>query len=374
LFKFGVVINLDMQNKIEEILNKSNFDKADLISLLNANDSDTELIFKKAAQVKSEYIGNSTYFRGLIELSNVCTKNCFYCGIRKSNTNVKRYTVTDEEVLQAAKYALDRDWGSIVIQSGERQDEKFVSRIETLLNKIRALSSQKIGVTLSLGEQTYETYQRWLNAGATRYLVRIETSNEDLFYKIHPRDDLHNFELRKKALKSLQKAGYMTGTGVMIGLPFQTIEDLANDLLFMKDYDIDMCGMGPYIEHEDTPLYKYRDLLMPVEERFKLTLKMIAVLRILMKDVNIASATALQAINPDGREEGIRCGANVIMPNITPVKYHESYNLYKGKPQIVAETDEYIRQLELQIAEAGDTVGYGKLGDPMHFEKRKKKL
>lgn len=361
-----------MQNKIEEILNKSNFDKTDLVSLLNANDSDTELIFKKAAQVKSEFIGNSTYFRGLIELSNVCTKNCFYCGIRKSNTNVKRYTVTDDEVLQAVKYALDRDWGSVVIQSGERQDGAFVNRIENLLTKIRSLSSQKIGVTLSLGEQSVETYEKWLNAGATRYLVRIETSNEELFYKIHPKDNLHNFELRKKALLDLKKTGYMTGTGVMIGLPFQTIEDLADDLLFMKEYDIDMCGMGPYIEHEDTPLFEYKNLLMPVDERFKLTLKMIAVLRIMMKDVNIASATALQAINPDGREEGIRCGANVIMPNITPVKYHESYNLYKGKPQIVAETDEYIRQLELQIAEAGDTVGYGKLGDPIHFEKRKK--
>ena len=138
----------------------------------------------------------------------------------------------------------------------------------------------------------------------------------------------------------------------------------------MQKYDIDMVGMGPYIEHEDTPLYRYNDVLLPVDERFNLTLKMIAVLRILMKDVNIASATALQAINPLGREEGIRCGANVIMPNITPVKYHEAYNLYKGKPQIVAETDEYIKQLETQINEAGDVVGYGELGDPLHFKNR----
>lgn len=370
MFKFGVVINLAMRNKIKEILSKSNLEKEDLINLLSANDSDTELIFKKASQIKADFIGNKTYFRGLIELSNVCTKNCFYCGIRKSNKNVKRYTVTDEEVLQAVRYALDRNWGSIVIQSGERQDEAFVKRVEDLLKKIKGLSSQKIGVTLSLGEQSLETYDRWFKAGATRYLVRIESSNEELYYKIHPKDRLHNFELRKKALVDLQYAGYMTGTGVMIGLPFQTISDLADDLLFMKDYDIDMCGMGPYIEHEDTPLYQYRDLLMPVDERFKLTLKMIAVLRILMKDVNIASATALQAINPDGREEGIRCGANVIMPNITPVQYHQAYNLYKGKPQIVAETDEYIQQLEKQIADAGDTVGYGQLGDPIHFEKK----
>jgi len=359
-----------MQNKITSILKKESLNRDDLILLLSANPSETELIYQKAAEIKSKHIGNFTYFRGLIELSNVCTKNCYYCGIRKGNTKVQRYTVTDDEVLQVVRYALDRNWGSIVIQSGERQDAKFIDRIEGLLKKIQALSSKKVGVTLSLGEQKIETYDRWLEAGATRYLVRIETSNQDLFYKIHPKDKLHDFELRKQALKDLQKAGYMTGTGVMIGLPYQTMGDLADDLLFMKEYDIDMCGMGPYIEHEDTPLYRYSDILLPVNERFDLTLKMIAVLRILMKDVNIASATALQAINPDGREEGIRCGANVIMPNITPVKYHDAYNLYKGKPQIVDETDEYIRKLEEQINEAGDEVGYGELGDPLHFKYR----
>lgn len=359
-----------MQNKISSILKKENLNREDLILLLSANALETELIFKKAAEIKSKHIGNFTYFRGLIELSNVCTKNCYYCGIRKGNTKVQRYTVTDDEVLQVVQYALDRNWGSIVIQSGERQDAIFIDRIEGLLKKIQALSSEKIGITLSLGEQQIETYDRWLEAGATRYLVRVESSNEDLFYKIHPKDKLHDFNLRKQALIDLQKAGYITGTGVMIGLPSQTIENLADDLLFMQEYDVDMVGMGPYIEHEDTPLYSYKDVLLPIRERFNLTLKMIAILRILMKDVNIASSTALQAINPDGREDGIKCGANVIMPNITPVKYHESYNLYKGKPQIVAETDEYIKRLEEQINEAGDEVGYGELGDPLHFKNR----
>lgn len=361
-----------MKETISKILKKETLSKTDLVALLSANDSDTKLIFDKAANIKQKYIGNYTYFRGLIELSNICSKNCFYCGIRRGNKAVHRYTVTDDEVLQACQYAIDRNWGSIVIQAGERQDNEFVDRVEGLLKKITALSSNKIGITLSLGEQTPEVLKRWHDAGATRYLVRIESSNQDLFYKIHPKDDLHNFDKRKQALFDLQKAGYMTGTGVMIGLPFQTLEDLADDLLFMKEVDIDMCGMGPYIEHEDTPLFQYKDQLMPLDERYKLTLKMIALLRILMKDVNIASATALQAINPDGREEGIRIGANVIMPNITPVKYHSAYNLYKGKPEIVPETDNYISQLEKQIAEAGDTVGYGELGDPIHFKNRNK--
>lgn len=235
------------------------------------------------------------------------------------------------------------------------------------------MSDEKPGITISLGEQTLETYRRWKEAGATRYLVRIESSNPVIFKKIHPDDKAHNFDRRIKALRDLQEAGYMTGTGVMIGLPFQTLGDLADDLLFMKDLDIDMCGMGPYIEHEDTPLFKYKDFLLPVEERYFLTLKMIALLRILMKDINIASATALQAINPEGREEGIRVGANVIMPNITPVKYHESYNLYKGKPEIVQETDIYIENLEKQISAAGDVIGYGDKGNPKHFFGRTEK-
>lgn len=359
-----------MHTAVSVILEKDTLSKSDLITLLNANEADTELIYKRAAETKSKYIGNFTYFRGLIELSNICAKNCLYCGIRKDNKEVERYTVTDEEVLNAVQYALDRDWGSIVIQAGERQDKHFVDRIESLLKQITKLSDKKIGITLSLGEQTPEVFERWLAAGATRYLVRIESSNENLFYKIHPDDKVHDFAKRKHALKDLQKTGYMTGTGVMIGLPFQTVEDLADDLLFMQEYDIDMCGMGPYIEHEDTPLYKYKDMLIPLEDRYNLTLKMIAILRILMKDINIASATALQAVHPDGREVGLRVGANVIMPNITPVKYHTNYNLYKGKPQIVPETDLYIKELERQIEIAGDTVGYGLIGDPVHFKNK----
>ncbi len=362
-----------MNKTIAEVLNKDILSKDDLVLLLSASAEETKQIFKKAAEIKSQYVGNSTYFRGLIELSNICTKNCFYCGIRKGNRNIERYTVTDDEVIQAAQYAISRQWGSIVIQAGERQDEEFVDKIESLLSQISKLGDEKPGITLSLGEQTPETLKRWFDAGATRYLVRIETSNRDLFYKIHPNDGTHDFDKRIQSLRDLQNAGYMTGTGVMIGLPFQTIEDLADDLLFMQELDIDMCGMGPYIEHEDTPLYEHKDLLMPLEDRYFLTLKMIAILRILMKDVNIASATALQAINPDGREEGIRVGANVIMPNITPVKYHENYNLYKGKPQIVPETDDYIRNLEKQIEMAGDIIGYGDKGDPKHFAKRNKK-
>ncbi len=174
-----------------------------------------------------------------------------------------------------------------------------IDGIETL-KEIKKLSKGKLGITLSLGEQSREVYERWFEAGAHRYLLRIESSNPELYQRYHPTDTLHDYARRLTSLKTLQGIGYQTGTGVMIGLPFQKTGDLADDLLFMKEFNIDMVGMGPYIEHKDTPLYAYRNQLLPIEERFDLSLKMIATLRILMKDINIAAATALQAIDPLG--------------------------------------------------------------------------
>ena len=361
-----------MEKNIRSILSKDNLNKEDLVYLLEADENSAKLIYRKAAEVKSKYSGNLTYFRGLIEYSNQCAKNCYYCGIRKENSNAGRYTLSDEEVFSAVDYALKRNWGSIVIQAGEIQSESFTTKIVRLVSNIFAMSNPAPGITLSLGEQDENALKRWYNAGATRYLLRIETSDKQLYYKLHPQDDKHCFEQRIAALKTLQKLNFMTGTGVMIGLPFQTNEHLAGDLMFMREMDIDMCGMGPYIEHVDTPLNAKRGLLLPIKDRLFLSLKMIAILRIIMKDINIASATALQAIDPVGREKGIEVGANVIMPNITPVKYHKNYNLYKGKPQIVSETDEYINGLIAQIERAGDRVGFGMKGDPLHYFNRKK--
>ena len=156
--------------------------------------------------------------------------------------------------LHAARFAYDNKYGSIALQSGETESSSFSKRVEKLLNKIRELSGGKLGITLSVGEQEPEVYKRWFDAGAHRYLLRVESTNQDLYNKIHPNDSKHNFHRRLECLKSLQDIGFQTGTGVMIGLPFQTMDDLAGDLLFMKEFDIDMCGMGPYIEHADTPL------------------------------------------------------------------------------------------------------------------------
>jgi len=355
---------------IDKILNKDTLSKADIITLLKANKEDAVKLFEKALEVKTKTVGNNVYFRGLVEFSNICEKDCFYCGIRKSNTNFEKYNLTDTEIIEAAEFAYNENYGSLVLQSGELKSEYFSKRIEDLLKKIKLISNNKLGITISLGEQSEETYIRWFNAGAHRYLLRIESSNRELYYKIHPNNKKHNFEERIDCLKFLKNIGYQTGTGVMIGLPFQTYEDLANDLFFMKELDVDMCGMGPYIEHVDTPLFQYKDELMPLKERFHLTLKMIAILRIIMPDINIAAATALQAIDPLGREKAMRIGANIIMPNITPGKYRDDYSLYQNKPCTDEEAADCKNCLEARITIAGSEIGYGKWGDSLHYKKR----
>ncbi|MEE4198074.1 MAG: [FeFe] hydrogenase H-cluster radical SAM maturase HydE [Bacteroidales bacterium] len=360
-----------MHNPIDKLLAQDEFTKEDIVRLLTTNKEDRNKIFAQAARIKGEQVGKKVYYRGLIEMSNICSKNCYYCGIRKGNPKTKRYNITDQDILDAAQFAYQSRYGSLVLQAGEISSPKFTQRITTLLKQIKELSNNELGITLSLGEQPDEVYQEWFEAGAHRYLLRIESSNPDLYYKIHPKDKKHDFETRLNCLRSLQKTGYQTGTGVMIGLPFQTDEDLAGDLLFMKDFDIDMCGMGPYIEHEDTPLYQYKHLLKPIDERFTLSLKMIAILRILMKDINIAAATALQAIDPIGREKAVKVGANVIMPNITPGMYRDSYKLYENKPCTDEDASDCTNCLEVRIGITGDEIGYGEWGDSIHFAKKK---
>jgi len=360
-------------SRISSILEQSSFAHHDLEQLLQCDGEEKRLLFKKSWEIKDLYIGNKVYFRGLIEFSNVCDKNCYYCGIRRSNLSVQRYNLTDSEILDAARFADENNFGSVVLQSGENSSVAFADRITHLVREIKQLSNGKLGITLSVGEQSELVYRRWFEAGAHRYLLRIETTNQSLYNKIHPNDPLHDFNHRLDCLYSLKTIGYQTGTGVMIGLPFQTIGDLANDLLFFQQFGIDMVGMGPYIEHSHTPLYAYLNELLPIQERFDLSLKMIAILRILMKDINIAAATALQAIDPLGREKGVKVGANIIMPNITPGLYRNDYSLYENKPCIDEEPAQCKGCLDARIALADGEIGYGEWGDSIHFMKNKDK-
>ncbi len=355
---------------IDKILEKNDPGLSDVTALLNAEGRDRGLLFEKARQVKAEHVGNKVYLRGLIEFSNICAKDCFYCGIRRSNSRVPRYDLSDEEILNAAYFAYKNRYGSIVMQSGELTGPHFTERVEGLLDGIRESTEGNLRVTLSCGEQTPETYERWFRAGADRYLLRIETSSRELYSRLHPNDEKHSFDKRLQALRDLRSAGFQVGTGVMIGLPFQTTEDLARDLLWMKSIDIDMVGMGPYLEHKDTPLYTYRDLLLPKQARFELSLKMIAILRILMKDINIAASTAMQTIDPQGRERAIDAGANVFMPNITPCRVREFYKLYEDKPCTDENPDDCRRCVEQRIASVSNDVAYDEWGDSGHYLKR----
>ena len=347
-------------------------EKNQIIELLKAEGEVKLDLFRNAREKRDLMLGKTVFFRGLIEFSNVCTKDCYYCGIRKSNSKVSRYEMPDYEILDACRFALDHEYGSVVLQSGEVTSPAFTMRMEELVKEIKRMSGNKLGITLSCGEQSPETYRRWFQAGAHRYLLRIETSDKVLFSRLHPENNHHSYDRRLAAIRDLKETGYQVGTGVMIGLPSQTLENLADDLLFFKEMDIDMCGMGPYIEHEDTPMYTFQEQLMPKMERFELTLKMIAILRLLMPDINIAASTALQSIVPEGREIAVSVGANIIMPNLTPSQYRHGYRLYENKPGLdwdASETDSYLRN---SVLRTGCRIGFGEWGDSVHFMKREK--
>lgn len=275
----------------------------------------------------------------------------------------------EEEILKGAIWAYENNYGSIVLQSGERDDSFFINFITNVLRMIKEVSDGKLGITISLGEQSREVYKKWFDAGAHRYLLRIETSNPELYKELHPAD--HDFEQRRKCLDLLREVGYHVGTGVMIGLPGQTLDDLVSDLFFFRDNDIDMIGMGPYIVHKDTPTAEeIEDFTSIKSEQYLLGLKMISAARLFLKDVNIASTTALQALNPYGREMGLRAGANIIMPNVTDVKYRESYQLYENKPCIDEDSELCLGCLDKRIFDIDEEVGYGEWGDSPHFKKR----
>lgn len=343
-------------------------EKSEIVSMLAIQDPiQLKALFSRAYEVKKKYIGTKVWFRGIIELSNVCSKDCFYCGIRSSNENLGRYTIAPDEVIKEAQWCYEQGYGSIVLQAGERSDSVWTAQIGDMVQEIKCISDGRLGITLSLGEQSEDIYAQWFEAGAHRYLLRVETSNPRLYKELHPPD--HSFEDRVKCLKSLRKVGYQVGTGVMIGLPNQTLEDLAEDLLFFYDIDIDMIGMGPFIPHKDTP---YGDLVAShdSEQAISLGLKMIAACRILLRDVNIASTTALQALKEDGRELGLLAGANIIMPNITDTSFRRGYQLYEGKPALDENASESRDSLERKINSIGETVAYHEWGDSAHFMAR----
>ena len=359
-----------MDRDFEDILLGQDFGREEIKVLLAADGPRMKRLLDRAREVKFQYLDNYVHLRGLIEYGNVCEKNCLYCGLRSGNGRVARYCLSDEEVLDCARLAQELGYGSVALQSGERSDPEFIARIAQLVREIKKIDGGSLGVTLSLGEQSEETYRRWFEAGAHRYLLRIESSSEELYYKIHPRNAMHSFRRRVECLESLKRTGYQTGTGVMVGLPFQTLDHLADDLLFFKRMDVAMVGIGPYIPHPDTPLYRFRDQIPSAAERLDMTLKMIAVLRLMMPEINMVAATANQTVDPQGREKAIAAWANVIMPNLTPGEYRESYFIYPDKACVKDQPDQCRSCLDIRLAAIGHRILYNAWGDSLAFTKK----
>lgn len=347
--------------------------QSDLLALLATTDPlEIELIRSAAEAMLLQHCGPSVRLRGLIEFSNRCVCDCLYCGIRKSNRSQKRYTLSNDEIVACARWCAEQGYGSIVLQSGERRDRKFIDTLVSNLKAIKqATASERmpdgVGITLCVGEQSPEDYQRLYSAGAHRYLLRMETSSPELFARLHPASQ--SYAQRRACLASLKQIGYQVGTGVMIGIPGQTLEQLADDLLFFQSIDIDMIGMGPYIPHVDAAM---PDLppVAPVAERLGLAYRMIAAARLLLRDVNIAATTALQALDDRGREHGLRFGANVIMPQVTPMHVRALYTLYDGKPCLGDSPTQCADCLEQRIRSVGRQVLKHGWGDSAHFSRR----
>lgn len=297
-----------------------------------------------AREVLVAEVGPAVHMRGLLEFSNICNCDCYYCGIRRHALSdgegpLVRFSLTEEEIVSAARRCAAAGFGSMTLQSGERRDRPFIDFVEGLLRRIKEETRsdalpEGLGITLCVGEQSRESYERFFEAGAHRYLLRIETSNPDLFREIHPPSQ--QFDRRVRALTWLKEIGYQLGTGVMIGIPGQSMDGLARDIEFFQEVDADMIGMGPYIESAAARVDSgvCRPPQLSSRERLQLSLRMIAATRIALGDVNIAATTALQALSATGREAGLAYGANVLMPIVTPGPRRRAYQLYDGKPCI----------------------------------------
>jgi len=341
-----------------------------LAELLNSTGERQNNLWESAVEVRNKTVDNRVYIRGLIEFSNICQKNCLYCGIRSGNFNVKRYRLTIDEIMSCVDFIWKNGVPSIVLQSGELTNDDFRKYLVSVIKAIKE-KYQDMSITLSSGEFDYDFYKHLNNLGVNRYLLRIETSNPEFYAKIHPVD--HLYKNRKQCLFDLKKAGYQVGTGNMIGVHGQTDEDIINDLYFFVENDFDMFGLGPYIIHMETPLATEENINWWNKNKNDIlnkTLNFIAMLRIAMPTVNIATATALDVISPEGRINALKAGANVIMPSITPASNKQNYLLYQNKPNVDDDGKLVIKQMEEKIRAANMIPAYGESGTSLHFKNR----
>ncbi|MFA5863328.1 MAG: [FeFe] hydrogenase H-cluster radical SAM maturase HydE [Phycisphaerae bacterium] len=322
-----------------------------------------EELWRQADGVRKEKVGDAVHLRGLVEISNYCSRLCWYCGIRAENQKIERYRMTKDEIMECVRQAVEFGYGTVVLQSGE--DWGITAQwIEDVVRTIK--EKTPLAVTLSLGERDEEELKAWRAAGADRYLLRFETSNRALYEKIHPHL-AGKVSDRFAILRKLKNLGYEVGSGVMIGIPGQRYEDLADDIEMFEKLDLDMIGVGPFIAHPDTPLGREKPVEGQVPNTELMTYKVVALTRIACPQANIPSTTALATLNlAEGRELGLCRGANVVMPNLTPVKYRSKYEIYPAKACIRETAKECHNCMKRRIISIGRTVGTG-LGGRKHF-------
>lgn len=306
-----------MQQLIQKAKTTHILTKEEIVELLK---NDSEQLFIAADETRKINVGDEIHLRALIEFSNICKNNCHYCGLRASNNKIERYKLTPEEIIKLATKAVDMGFRTIVMQSGESKALPIEDLAE-VVKKIKTLKPTP-AITLSIGELNTDEYKALKEAGADRFLLRIETTDKELYKKYHPN---MNFENRVRCLKDLRDLGYEVGTGCLVGLPDQTLESLANDILFFKEINADMIGIGPFIPHKDTPLKDAQG------GSFELALKVMAITRLLLPNINIPATTAMEALKENGRIIALQSGANVIMPNITMDDVRKKYEIYPGK-------------------------------------------
>ncbi|HOX22255.1 MAG TPA: [FeFe] hydrogenase H-cluster radical SAM maturase HydE [Elusimicrobiales bacterium] len=291
----------------------------DEITAALAPDSDPAPLFAEADRVRRERMGDAVQLRGLVEFSNICVRNCLYCGIRAGNSKLRRYRLSREEILLCAESAQRLGYGTVVLQSGE--DPFFTPQaLAEITAEIK--TRYRLAVTLSVGEMNAGDYKLLRRAGADRFLLRFETSDRKLFAALKPDSD---YDRRFNCLRDLREAGFQVGSGIMAGLPGQTLESIARDILLFKELDLDMIGIGPFIADQDTPLAGASS------GTAELALRVVALARIVTGNTHIPATTALGSVDPEGRQKALRCGANVLMPNVTPQQVRELYKLYPGK-------------------------------------------
>ena len=320
----------------------SEFSRNDIIEILK-DDSNNDWLFSLADKTREEYVGDEVHLRGLIEFSNICKRQCKYCGLRCEDKFIDRYRISKENIISYAEHAVNMGYKTIVLQSGE--DEYY--NTDLMCEIIEGIKKLGVALTLSIGEKTYEEYKAFKEAGADRYLIRIETTDKTLYNQMHPNMDFDN---RVRCLENLGRLGYEVGTGCLVGLPNQTIESLADDILFFKEINADMVGIGPFIPHPHTPL---KD---SATGSFTLALKVMALTRILLKDINIPATTAMETLNPNGRIIVLQSGANVVMPNVTTTEYRAKYEIYPNKICINENPDKCKGCISAKIQSIGRTV------------------